>query len=370
TKDCPDDGFYTIENSTSNCFGDTWYSVSEDHTPGDVNGYMMVINASFNPGDFYVQKVDGLCENTTYEFAAWILNVLNLSACPSPQTPISPNVTFNIETTSGAILQTYNTGDILRGSPSWKQYGLIFKTPAGVTSVVIRMTNNAPGGCGNDLLLDDITFRPCGPLVTAIINDTATSVDVCKGNPSSFTLTSNVSAGYDNPVYQWQSSTDSGITWTDIAGANTTSYLRLANNIPGAYQYRLAVAQGNNISVPSCRVVSNVVTVNVNPIPIPAATNTGPGCTGKMLTLEAAQGTIFSWIGPNGFASNDQNPIIQNAVLNDNGRYYVNVVSDKGCVNKDSTDVTIYISPVVSASGDAEICEGKSTQLSSTGSNI
>ena len=369
-SDCPNDGFYTIENSTSNCFGNTWYSVSEDHTPGDVNGYMMVINASFNPGDFYVQKVDGLCENTTYEFAAWILNVLNFSACPPPQSAISPNVTFNIETTSGTILQTYNTGDIPRGSASWKQYGLFFKTPAGVTSVVIRMTNNAPGGCGNDLLLDDITFRPCGPLVTVSINDTTQTVDVCKGNTSSFTFTSNVSSGYDNPVFQWQFSNDSGITWTDIPGANATTYLRLANNTPGTYQYRLAVAQQSNISVPSCRVVSNVVSVNVNPVPIPAATNSGPGCTGKMLTLKAQQGNIFLWTGPNGFESDQQNPVIQSATLNDAGRYYLKVTSDKGCANTDSTDVVVNTSPTVTASGNAEICEGKSTQLFSTGSNI
>ncbi len=371
THDCPDDGAYTIANSTPNCFSNTWYSVPEDHTPGDVNGYMMVINASFNPGDFYVQKVDGLCDNTTYEFAAWILNVLNFNACQSPVSPISPNVTFKIETTSGTVLQTYNTGDILRsGSPKWNQYGLFFKTPAGATSVIVRMTNNAPGGCGNDLLLDDITFRPCGPLVTASINDTAKSVDVCKGNPSSFTFNGNVSSGYDNPVYQWEVSIDSGITWSDIAGANTTTYVRLPNNNSGAYHYRLAVAQGNNIAVPSCRVVSNVVTVNVNPIPIPAAANTGPGCTGKALTLKAMQGNIFSWSGPNGFTSSDQNPLIQSAALNNTGRYYVKAISDKGCVNTDSTDVVINISPQVNAGNDAEICEGKSTQLFATGSNI
>jgi len=369
--DCPQDGNYTIGNSTSNCFGNTWYSVSEDHTPGDVNGYMMIINASFNPGDFYVQKVDGLCENTTYEFAAWILNVLNFSACPSPQTAINPNVTFNIETTSGAVLQTYNTGDILRsGGPTWDQYGLFFKTPAATTSVVIRMTNNAPGGCGNDILLDDITFRPCGPLVKVSINDTAETVDVCKGNASSFNFTSAISSGYDSPVLQWQSSIDSGITWNDIPGANAANYLRLPNNTAGSYLYRLAVAQGNNISVSSCRVVSNVIGVNVNPVPVPAATNTGPGCTGKMLTLEAQQGNIFLWTGPNGFVSTEQNPVIQNAALNNTGRYYLKVISDKGCINTDSTDVIVNISPTVNAGGDTEICEGQSTRLSSAGSNI
>jgi hypothetical protein len=30
--------------------------------------------------------------------------------------------------------------------------------------VSLSLRNNAPGGIGNDLALDNITFRPCGPL--------------------------------------------------------------------------------------------------------------------------------------------------------------------------------------------------------------
>jgi hypothetical protein len=77
-SDCPNDGYYTIVHSTSNCFGGTWHSVPQDHTPGDINGYMMVVNASYNPGDFFVKTVDGLCPNTTYEFAALIYNLFAL----------------------------------------------------------------------------------------------------------------------------------------------------------------------------------------------------------------------------------------------------------------------------------------------------
>ncbi len=72
STDCPGDGSYTIANRTNNCFGATWHSVLQDHTPGDVDGYMMVINACFSPGDFFVKTVHGLFLNTTYEFVAWI----------------------------------------------------------------------------------------------------------------------------------------------------------------------------------------------------------------------------------------------------------------------------------------------------------
>ena len=84
----------------------------------------MVVNASYNPGDFFVKTVDGLCPNTTYEFASWILNVVKQSACRGE--PIKPNVTFNIETTSGTVLQTYQTGDIPPEIPRMETVWFLF----------------------------------------------------------------------------------------------------------------------------------------------------------------------------------------------------------------------------------------------------
>ncbi|RYZ21921.1 MAG: gliding motility-associated C-terminal domain-containing protein, partial [Chitinophagaceae bacterium] len=158
-NDCPNDGSYTLRNASNACFGSTWHTVASDHT-GDAGGYFMVVNASNNPGDFYVDTVRGLCSGTTYEFAAWVLNISRTNGCNG--TPIQPNITFRIERTNGTVLGTYNTGNIPPApSPEWKQFGFFFTTTASVADVVVRMTNNAPGGCGNDLLLDDITFRPC-----------------------------------------------------------------------------------------------------------------------------------------------------------------------------------------------------------------
>ncbi|HVZ95480.1 MAG TPA: hypothetical protein VG847_01295, partial [Chitinophagaceae bacterium] len=214
--DCPNDGYYTVENSTYNCFSDTWHNVPEDHTPGDTDGYMMVVNASYNPGIFFQKTVEGLCPNTTYQFAAWIYNVLESYACNGQG--IKPNLTFNIETTDGTLLNSYQTGDIPENY-GWVQYGLFFTTKPGESAVVLKMVNNAPGGCGNDLLLDDITFRACGPLVSATIDLVGDSANVCAGDNSVFTLKANVSAGYNDPVYQWQVSTDNGASWKDINGA-------------------------------------------------------------------------------------------------------------------------------------------------------
>src|SRR2546423_8379661 len=47
---CPNDGYYSVVNKTSFCFLDTWHTLS-DHT-GNGDGYFMLVNASYEPGDF------------------------------------------------------------------------------------------------------------------------------------------------------------------------------------------------------------------------------------------------------------------------------------------------------------------------------
>lgn len=259
SSSCPDDGFYTITPYTSNCFGNAWHTVSSDHTG---NGAFLLVNASYLPGDFFVRTVTDLCPNTKYEFAAWMINVLKFIG-------IKPNITFTIETTSGTVLQRYSTGDIPETFPVavWKQYGFYFTTPANNPVIVLRMTNNAPGGNGNDIGLDDITFRPCGPIIRSNIQGSSDTVDICEGSTNRYTIQSNVSAGYISPAYQWQISKDSGKNWIDIAGATSLNYLRQPSSV-GRYWYRLAVTEQSSIGILSCRIASNNVIINVHAKPV------------------------------------------------------------------------------------------------------
>lgn len=260
TADFPNDGSYTVEKTTNT--PRTWWTTT-DHTGG---GYMMVVNASISTTDyFYKNTVSGLCAGTTYEFAAWIMNLL-MSQDNSP-----PNITFTIEDTSGTILGTYSTGNIgLSSSAVWKQYGFFFTTPSGVSTVVIRMRNNKAGAApGNDIALDDITFRACGPTVTSeIVNESVTNLEVCENESKSITLSGSVSSSaYTAVGYQWQNSTDGGITWSDISGADKATYTFVSGAV-GTYKYRLATADSSNINSSNCRVFSNEITINVKSGPI------------------------------------------------------------------------------------------------------
>ncbi len=358
--DCPQDGNYAILNATYNCHGSTWHDIPEDHTPGDANGYMMVVNASYTPGDFYLDTVKGLCPNTTYEFASWIVNLSRPSSCGG--SPIKPNLTFNIETTTGTVLSTYNTAAIdYTPFPQWRQFGVFFTTPASVGSVVLRLTNNAPGGCGNDLALDDITFRPCGPTIqAAFTSNTAKSIGICEGQQApQYDLTSSVSSGYSNPVYQWQRSVDSSL-FTDIAGAVSLVYQ--ADPVkPGRYRYRLAVAQAGNSSV-ACRIVSNELTVQIYPTPVVNASANNPVCEDSPLKLAASGGSQYAWSGPNGFSALAQLPTFS-ASLNSSGTYYLEVTSVDGCKNTDSVKVNVFPKASVAAGADQTICEGLAIAL-------
>jgi hypothetical protein len=287
--DCPNDGSYTVRNNILPCFQNTWHNLKSDHT-GNANGYFMLINASLQKSEFYIDTVKGLCPNTTYEYAAWLTNVLIPSACFG--NGINPNLTFNIEKTDGTILQTYSTGDIIATSnPQWKQYGFFFATPADASDVVVRILNNSTGGCGNDLAIDDITFRACGTQLTPfIVGEPGTVKELCEGENADVTLSCKISAEFNNPSYQWQQSTDNGNTYTDIDGANASDYIKgiTANTLVGKYLYRLSVAEATNINLSLCRVASDALTIIINSKPVANAISNSPVCDGTSIVLSAS----------------------------------------------------------------------------------
>jgi gliding motility-associated-like protein len=257
TASCPIDGSYTIVSSTNGCFGNNWHSLSEDHTPGDSDGFMMLVNASNAPGEFYKETITNLCPGTTYEFSAYVVNVLKPSASGT-----KPNLTFIIESVSGSVLGSYSTGNIPESlNPEWKKYALVFTTPVGISSVVLKILNTAPGGNGNDLALDDITFRACGPSIEPKLNGSSTNFLLCEGPSQMITLDANLGPGFTNPAFQWQANIDN-FGWTDIPSATSKSSSILINSSSLVSQkYRLTVAETFNISTFGCRINSDIVEI-------------------------------------------------------------------------------------------------------------
>ena len=157
---CPTDGHYAYAPYTSDCFGGDWHTLVEDHTPGDVAGNMMLVNAAPGSGTFLRTTINGLKGGTTYEFGVWLMNLcIPSDKCPFP---LLPNLTIRLETQERKIIAQFATGDLPRlEAPHWTQHRAIFTTPVSITTLTLIMIDNAPGGCGNDFALDDITFREC-----------------------------------------------------------------------------------------------------------------------------------------------------------------------------------------------------------------
>ncbi len=357
----PTDGQYSIAKTTTGMNGG-WYTVN-NHTPNDPDGYMMVVNASNDPGIFYESTSPiNLCPNTTYEFAAWISNILR------DLNGNRPNITFFILSMNNQVLRTFNTGNIPNGNSQWKQYGFLFQT-TNVTQVKIRMVNNGPGGPGNDLALDDITFRACGPTITTKLNNSDdTEANICEGENASYTFSAEVN-GSPTLKHQWQVSKDYG-SWADIPNESTKSMSQTFSNAEkGIYRYRFTTAEPGNFNSVNCRTVSPTLTINVNPLPELTIADNILGCIGDNVTINLlSTGGSYAWTGPNGFTSTQKSPVIQNASMASRGVYKVVVTSLFNCVSVAQTTLNIIPRAVVTVgNANPAVCDGEAVQLSANG---
>ena len=247
----PFDGDYIITNNSAwtDRFG-TWLTIGDNST--DPNGYMMVVNADFTPGIFFEQTVSGLCENTTYLFSADVINMI-MTGVPDH---LDPDVSFLLD---DEVL--FTTGQIPK-TERWMTFGFTFTADPGQTEVKLTLINNAPGGIGNDLAIDNIAFRACGP--DASIIAPSSRITLCPDS-SPMELETNVS-DTDFSFVQWQLSLDEGLNWDDITGANDQSFLHDNFDI-GRYSYRFFAAQSTfNLSNTLCRIVSDTTIIEILPI--------------------------------------------------------------------------------------------------------
>lgn len=164
---CPSDGYYSFASYTYACFGDDWHTLPEDHTPGDTDGNMLLVNAARYPGEFLRTPISGLKSNTIYELGLWLINLCKpTKKCPSVLLPI---LNIRLETPDGKIVANIVTGELPRVNEArWTQHRANFTTPSSASTLMLVMIDNMPSGCGNDFALDDITFRECVKQTTQV----------------------------------------------------------------------------------------------------------------------------------------------------------------------------------------------------------
>ena len=164
---CPSDGYYSFASYTSECFHDDWHALYQDHTAGDANGNMLLVNAGRAGAVFLKIPVPGLKSNTIYELGLWLMNLCRpTKKCGSL---LLPDLNIRLETEEGKVVANIVTGELPRvEDPRWTQHRALFTTPASTSTLMLVMSDKNPSGCGNDFALDDITFRECVKQITQV----------------------------------------------------------------------------------------------------------------------------------------------------------------------------------------------------------
>ncbi len=210
----------TTDSCSKRMFGGFW-EIMGDHTgtnnatgnpppaAGTKGGYMLMVNADVVTSEAYRQTVSGLCSDTYYEFSAWLKNIckrcgIDQNSTSTYKIGVMPNLTFSVNG-----IDIYSSGEL--DSLGWVKKGFVFRTGPSQTTAVISIRNNAPGGGGNDWVMDDIAIGTCGP--SSNMNYKPIALGCSTG--STFTLADTIRYSY-NPkysFYKWERSTDGGLTW-------------------------------------------------------------------------------------------------------------------------------------------------------------
>ncbi|MDD2965116.1 MAG: T9SS type A sorting domain-containing protein [Bacteroidales bacterium] len=162
---------------------------------------------------------------------------------------------------------------------------------------------------------------------------------------------------------------NAGYHWTGPNGFESSVQNPVVSNAATTLQAGVYTLTAVN-PVCNCPSSPSYTTVVVNSTTAPVATSNGPICEGEMLTLNATTvaGATYQWTGPNGFTSNQQNPVVASqATVAMTGQYSVVAILN-GCESTPST-VMVTVNPVPSAplaGYNSPVCEGYTLSLTAT----
>ncbi|MEL6124457.1 MAG: hypothetical protein AAFR14_12130, partial [Bacteroidota bacterium] len=143
-------------------------------------------------------------------------------------------------------------------------------------------------------------------------------------------------------------------SWSGPNGFVSTDSFVIRNNVTlaDAGTYFVTLTDSNN-----CPTLCSVEVI-VDSLPVVSVGSNSPICEGDELSLFESGGDAisWSWSGPNGFSSSDQNPSILSAASASSGEYQVIVTNVNGCVDSSSINVVVNDLPEVTLSNPVSIC--------------
>lgn len=137
--------------------------------------------------------------------------------------------------------------------------------------------------------------------------------------------------------------------WVPPSGI-TSSAAVLNTNVPvtviqaGTTYYDAGMWMVVCINDNGCETTSEPAEIVIsNPMAV-ASSNNGPACEGEdvqLLVSDINDAVSYQWAGPNGYASTNQNPVLNNVSDNVEGTYAVTVTDINGCTGTSTTAVTV-----------------------------
>ncbi len=368
---------YIITNNPS--LGNSTWANAIDHT-GGYRGAMLLVNPSVAPSQFYQKTVTGLCPGSVYNFSAWLMNV-NTNDVFSKDCRSGyqyAGVTFRVvdAANTARVLNEFKTNSVsmMLGSrgPTWQRYGGTFIVPSDVNAVTVFIVNDKPGGCGNDIAIDDIEFSYCSPSIVAKIDGDVDLKEVlCEGAPITLSASYQPTGYFVDPVYQWQMSDDEGRTWIDVPfGTGTTSSqlviaegeLKGTRKIAADYLFQVLIYErGSDLT--TCASPSSSIRLTILPMPILNLTQSEV-CAGTIVELEASGGfDYYEWKDIPGYTDTKRTiQVVSDTTITVYG--FMTYADGHTCMDENSTEIKLVRNPRVDvAVSSNNICVGESVDL-------
>ncbi len=312
---------------------------------------------TFSPGDITAGSVRLIYTATPLNPSACsvvrdtvLINITpNTIITSANTTTICSGTTFNHTITSSVPGTTYSwTSSVISGTATGN-------TPAGNTNLISDILTNTSStdnatvryvitptvnGCVGTPQNFDLIVKATPAFTTA-----PSSTTICNGE----SLTINLNSAFGGAAYTWNAVVSggsvSGVT-NQATPLQTTSIVNTLTNTgttDATVTYTITVYNPN---VPVCTGNTEQVVITVRPAINATASSNGPVCVGQTINLTGSStsaGATYSWVGPNGFTSNIQNPTINNAILLHAGVYTLEVTSG-GCTASSNTVVVVNTS--------------------------
>lgn len=268
-------------------------------------------------------------------FSPAVTTIYTITGTPSGTTTCISSATAEIVVNSAVPAVPINNGPLCEGSTlNLSVAAAASYTWNGPGSFVSNLQNpSIPNVTTNENGVYSVTLTSasgCTTSATTSVTIIPLPVPVVANNGPLCTGEDLTISGSGSAVYSW--SGPNGF-FSNLASPS------ISNVTPAAAGVYTLIA-----GVGSCT-ASATTNVIINPSPSASMAYSGAACAGLPMTLTGNGGTTFSWQGPGGFSSSEQNPVFISNIGN-NGTFTLTVADAIGCTNSATMSVQIYPVPI------------------------